>query len=199
VRRFIILLLVNFLFTFKLFGEIGYASWYGPDFHGKLTANGERFNTNDLTAAHKTLPFNSIIKVTSLTNNLSVVVRINDRGPFVKNRVIDLSMAAAKEIDMIKTGTDEVKLEILEKGVNRYHRYHSNLYSIQIASFSDRLNADGLVKKLREQGIKSRINSVFQPRSVHRVIIDNLSYSQMQLLRVRLATLGIKNPLIIKH
>ena len=92
----------------------GVASYYGSDFHGKKTANGERFNIYDLTAAHNTLPFNSRVKVTNLENNKTVIVRINDRGPYKKGRIIDLSLAAAKKIDLVKTGTAKVKLKILQ-------------------------------------------------------------------------------------
>ena len=91
----------------------GRASWYGPNFHGKFTSNGERYNMHDFTAAHKTLPMNTILKVTNLNNGKSVRVRINDRGPFVNNRIIDLSKAAAKKIDMIATGTAPVTLEVI--------------------------------------------------------------------------------------
>jgi len=91
----------------------GTSSWYGPNFHGKATSNGEIFNMYAMTAAHKTLPMNTIVKVTNRRNGLSTVVRINDRGPFVSNRIIDLSKAAARKIDMIGTGTAPVTLEIL--------------------------------------------------------------------------------------
>ncbi len=91
----------------------GNASWYGPDFHGKLTSNGETYNMYDMTAAHKTLPMNTIVKVTNELNGLEVVVRINDRGPFIATRIIDLSNTAAKKIDMIGRGTAPVALEIL--------------------------------------------------------------------------------------
>lgn len=94
--------------TFK-----GNASWYGPDFHGKLTSNGEVYDMYGMTAAHKTLPMNTIVKVTNLRNLKSTVVRINDRGPFVSTRIIDLSNSAAKKINMVGTGTAPVKLEIL--------------------------------------------------------------------------------------
>ncbi len=77
----------------------GIASWYGRDFHGKKTSNGEYYNMYDFTAAHKTLPMNTMLKVTNLRNNRSVIVRVNDRGPFVNNRIIDLSYAAAKRLD----------------------------------------------------------------------------------------------------
>jgi rare lipoprotein A len=91
----------------------GNASWYGPDFHGKLTSNGERYNMYDMTAAHKTLPMNTIVEVTNLRNGLSAVVRINDRGPFVATRIIDLSKTAANKINMIAAGTAPIKLEVL--------------------------------------------------------------------------------------
>jgi len=91
----------------------GNASWYGPDFHGKLTSNGERYNMYDMTAAHKTLPMNTIVKVTNHRNGLSTVVRINDRGPFIATRIIDLSNKAAHEIDMVGRGTAPVSIEIL--------------------------------------------------------------------------------------
>lgn len=89
----------------------GMASWYGPKFAGRLTANGEIFDPSELTAAHKTLPFGTLVRVTNTTNNMSVVVRINDRGPFIKQRVIDLSRFAAEQIDMIGSGTAEVIIE----------------------------------------------------------------------------------------
>jgi len=90
----------------------GYASYYGPGFHGKLTANGETFDMNSMTAAHKTLPFNTRVKVTNIENGKSVVVRINDRGPFVKGRIIDLSVEAAKRLDMMDSGIARVTLEV---------------------------------------------------------------------------------------
>jgi rare lipoprotein A len=95
--------------TGSSFVETGEASWYGPGFHGRKTANGERFDTYDFTAAHKTLPFNTLLKVTNLENNLYTVVRINDRGPFIKGRIIDLSKASKEAIGM--GGTTEVKIE----------------------------------------------------------------------------------------
>ena len=91
----------------------GVASWYGPDFHGKLTSNGETYNMHDMTAAHKTFPMNTIVRVENLENGLSTVVRINDRGPFVGSRIIDLSNAAAHKIDMVGKGTASVRLEVL--------------------------------------------------------------------------------------
>ena len=94
--------------------ETGVASYYADKYHGKPTASGETFDMRALTAAHPTYKFGTRVKVTHLENNRSVIVRINDRGPFVKGRVIDLSLAAAKELDMVKSGLAQVKLEIVE-------------------------------------------------------------------------------------
>lgn len=93
------------------FVEIGEASWYGPGFHGRKTASGERFDTYDFTAAHKTLPFGTLLKVTNLENNLYTIVRVNDRGPYVRGRIIDLSRAAKEEIRM--GGTAQVRIEMI--------------------------------------------------------------------------------------
>lgn len=92
----------------------GSASWYGPKFHGRLTANGERFNMDDLTAAHRTLPFGTRVRVTNNATGKAVIVRINDRGPFHGNRVIDLSRGAAKSIGLMSRGVGNVKIEVLE-------------------------------------------------------------------------------------
>ena len=91
----------------------GVASWYGPRFHGRLTANGERYNQEALTAAHRSLPFGTIVRVTNLTNNVQTIVRINDRGPYVGDRLIDLSHAAARAVNMVGTGVAKVKLDVL--------------------------------------------------------------------------------------
>jgi rare lipoprotein A len=93
--------------------ETGVASWYGPGFHGKSTANGERYDQSDRTAAHRTLQMPSIVRVTNLDNGLSTVVRINDRGPFARSRVIDLSRTAAEEIDIVRSGTGRVRIDQL--------------------------------------------------------------------------------------
>jgi rare lipoprotein A len=90
---------------------VGLASWYGPNFHGRKTANGEVFNMNDLTAAHPTLPLPSYVRVTNLKNNRSVVVRVNDRGPFSRDRVIDVSATAASMLDFKRVGVAKVKVE----------------------------------------------------------------------------------------
>ena len=103
------------------YDEVGIASWYGPGFHGKSTANGEVFDQNKITAAHRTLPMPSIVKVTNLENGLVLdKVRINDRGPFARNRIIDLSKKAAEELGFIKNGVAKVRVEILEDESRKY-------------------------------------------------------------------------------
>ncbi len=137
----------------------GTASWYGPDFHGRSTANGETYNMNDLTAAHRTLPFNTIIRVENTDNGKTVVVRINDRGPYVGNRVIDLSRKAAEEIDMISSGTASVRLYLIEEGdrpLNSQNISNRETYTVQIASFENRRDAE-----LSSEGISgSRVERV---------------------------------------
>ncbi len=95
------------------------ASWYGPRFHGRFTANGEIYNQNAMTAAHKSMKFGTILRITNPRNNKSVIVRINDRGPYIPGRQIDLSKAAAEELDVIKNGVKKLKIEeIIIKGID---------------------------------------------------------------------------------
>lgn len=118
--------------------QAGIASWYGPDFHGKTTANGETYNMNDFTAAHRTLPFNTVVRVSNQSNGKTVDVRINDRGPYVGDRVIDLSRRAAQELDMIHSGTTGVELFLLQEGdraVNSSNITNRETFTVQLASF----------------------------------------------------------------
>lgn len=105
-----------YVFAGKVYKSSATASYYGKDFHGKKTSNGEVFNMNDLTCAHKSLPFDTILRITNLSNGKTVKVRVNDRGPFVVGREIDLSTAAAKKLDMMKAGTAKIKIEIVKMG-----------------------------------------------------------------------------------
>jgi len=119
--------------------QAGVASWYGPNFHGKATANGEVFNMNDFTAAHRTLPFNTVVRVQNMDNGHSVKVRINDRGPYVDDRVIDLSRQAAREINMEGTGTANVQISLLEEGdrpVATGGVTNQETFTIQLASYN---------------------------------------------------------------
>ena len=141
--------------TMVSLGQIqdGIASWYGEDFHGRQTSNGEYYNMYALTAAHKTLPMNTMVKVTNKINGKSVIVRINDRGPFVYGRVIDLSYNAAKKIGLVATGTAPVRLEIVgfdTKIITRRDRVKKDIeknsvqltnFAVQIGSFKNREGA----------------------------------------------------------
>ncbi|PKV67344.1 septal ring lytic transglycosylase RlpA family protein [Pontibacter ramchanderi] len=123
-RKCILLTVIIFLFigvsqpTFAQSNDktqIGAASWYGSKYHGRKTSSGERYNKNEMTAAHKTLPFGTMVKVTNPATDQSVVLRINDRGPFVGNRIIDVSEAAARKLGMHSVGVAKVKVEVLDK------------------------------------------------------------------------------------
>lgn len=101
----------------------GVASYYGPNFHGKLTANGEVFDMYGVTAAHKEIPFNTVARVTNLDNQKSLILRINDRGPYIDGRILDCSYGAAKKLDFIDIGTTNVKIEVLEWGDGKYMQH----------------------------------------------------------------------------
>lgn len=144
------------------FTETGVASWYGKKFHGRKTSSGEVYDMFQMTAAHRTLPLSTRVKVTNLDNNKSIIVKVNDRGPFVKNRVIDLSYAAAKKLDMIGPGTARVKLVALTKSGTgaavqaiplQTDTLEADLY-IQVGSFSERLNAQNVVNQLESMNEK---------------------------------------------
>jgi rare lipoprotein A len=143
------------------FVQLGKASWYGKKFHGRRTANGERFDMYKKSAAHKTLPMNTYVKVTNLSNNEHTIVRVNDRGPFIKGRVIDLSYAAAKEIGLVGPGVVEVKVVALGKEVGQlksetglkplveFKTLKKGEFSIQVGAFQDKDNALKLATRLR--------------------------------------------------
>ena len=101
----------------------GVSSFYAEDFHGKLTANGEVYDMYGVTAAHKTLPLNTVCRVTNLANKKSLILRINDRGPYIKGRILDCSYGAAKKLDFIKEGTTNVKIEVIEFGDGKYMQH----------------------------------------------------------------------------
>src|SRR5258708_32068145 len=123
--------------------EQGTASWYGVPFHGRRAANGEIFDMNTLVAAHRTLPFGSVLRVTNLNNGRSVEVRVIDRGPFVGDRILDLARAAAVSLDMLGTGTAPVRIELLSGPSPA-----SGEFTVQIGAFTDRTNADRLRDRL---------------------------------------------------
>jgi rare lipoprotein A len=131
-----------------LWSEVGYASWYGPNYHNKKASNGELYNQNEMTAAHNTLPLNSIVRVVNLGSNRSTVVRITDRGPFVGDRIIDLSVAAAKALDIYLPGTAEVRLDVLEAP----HPIETGgRWCVQIGAFQSQADASALKQRLLDR------------------------------------------------
>ncbi|WP_262691668.1 septal ring lytic transglycosylase RlpA family protein [Kordiimonas aestuarii] len=150
------------------YDEVGYASWYGPDFHGKRTANGEQYNMNSLTAAHKTLPLPTFVKVTNLENGRSIVLRVNDRGPFVKSRIIDVSRRGAQLLGFDKQGVTKVRVQALDengkivkpKGNNQTYAGGTSAgnHYIQVGAYSQRENAEIQLKRLRRSGHDAQLD-----------------------------------------
>jgi len=128
--------------------QTGLASWYGDKEHGNLAASGERFSKYDYTAAHKSLPFGTVVRVTNLENGLDVVVKINDRGPFIRGRIIDLSYSSAKSIDLVSSGVAKVKVEVISSPSKRNENYFKPIYTVQVGSFSSKVNAMSLKDEL---------------------------------------------------
>jgi len=123
--------------------EEGNASWYGAPFHGRRASNGEVYDMYKLTAAHRTLPFETMVRVTNLNNGKSTTVRITDRGPFVENRIIDLSLAAAREIELVGPGVARVRVEVLGNVDPT-----AGFFTVQVGAFRDPSNAERLRDRL---------------------------------------------------
>jgi rare lipoprotein A len=131
-----------------IYVETGLASWYGPPYHNRKGANGEIYDQNALTAAHRTLPMNSVVRVTNESTKHSVVVRITDRGPFIEDRVMDLSLAAAKAVDVWRPGTATVKIEVLSTPAPIFE---GGRWCVQIGAFQSRHDALKLKEKLQDR------------------------------------------------
>ncbi|MEQ9286722.1 MAG: septal ring lytic transglycosylase RlpA family protein [Cyclobacteriaceae bacterium] len=170
--------------------EQGVASWYGPNFHGKQTANGEIYDMNALTAAHRTLPFNSVVKVVNLANGLSVEVRINDRGPYAKNRIIDLSKGAAEKIQMIQSGTTNVELILLKSEREISKELSTPHYCVQVGSFSDKTSALNQQKSVKGARIEpTYVNGLL----VYRVYVGMYTDQRQAIaLKEELGHTGVK-------
>ncbi|WP_065188156.1 septal ring lytic transglycosylase RlpA family protein [Shewanella woodyi] len=148
--------------TGKGYRNSGTASWYGSKFHGHLTSNGETYDMYSMSAAHKTLPLPSYVKVTNQANNKQVIVRVNDRGPFHEDRIIDLSYAAAHRLDMLKTGTAKVDIEVIyienPESIALAELKETKLHYIQILASSDKTKVDKLAKQLEDKyQVKTRL------------------------------------------
>jgi peptidoglycan lytic transglycosylase len=131
-----------------LYVQTGLASWYGPPYHNHRGSNGEIYDQNGLTAAHRTLPLNSVVRVTNVETKHSVVVRITDRGPFIEDRIVDLSLAAAKAVDVWRPGTAEVKLEVLSAPAPIAE---GGRWCVQIGAFQSEHEARKLKEKLQNR------------------------------------------------
>lgn len=131
-----------------IYVETGLASWYGPPYHNRRGANGEIYDQNALTAAHRTLPMNSVVRVTNESTRHAVVVRITDRGPFVEDRVIDLSLAAAKAVDVWRPGTATVKIEVLSAPAPIFE---GGRWCVQIGALQSHHDALKLKEKLQDR------------------------------------------------
>jgi len=166
--------------TFKT--QKGIASWYGKDFHGKLTASGEVYNMYAMTAAHKRLPLGTIVKVRNLDNGREIKVTINDRGPYVRGRIIDLSYTAAKKIGIVETGTARVRIKTLGRDA-KYIRYirvdesgTGKKFTVQLGAFTDRDNAENLKAAITlERGDAYIMRVKISGRTFYRVRVGKFS------------------------
>jgi len=181
--------------------ERGVASWYGPTFHGERTSNGESYDMYGMTAAHKTLPLPTYARVTNLRNGRSVVVRINDRGPFVANRLIDLSYTAAAKLDMLREGTTLVEVRALVPGqpdtLTRASETPPPVLYVQVGAFADERNARRAVERLRSAGLTNafvRAPAADRNDRLYRVRVGPVtSVSAFDQLAARLASIGFAN------
>lgn len=199
----IFLFLSHFVFA-EVFASNVEASYYADKFHGRKTASGEIFNMYDMTCAHKTLPFGTILRVTNLKNNKSVDVRVNDRGPFVKGREIDVSKSAAQKLGMVGSGTARVKIEIADGLVAKKTAdeksapaYAANFWDVQVGSFSNYENANKMAQSLLKNGFG---NVYFQKTSkVTRVVIKRIPDSELKVTEAKLRSQGFNDFIVKKN
>jgi rare lipoprotein A len=187
------------------FVERGIASWYGPKFHGKKTSNGEVFDMNQMSAAHTRLPLPSYVRVTNLETGKSIVVRVNDRGPFKKNRVIDLSKAAATKLGIIAKGTGLVEVRAVDPGrpgqaPPQVQPISGDLY-IQVGAYGDPANAQAMRRRITNQlGLSSRIASpTAGEKQLFKVQVGPFrSVEETDRQAARIMDLGIETYIIIQ-
>lgn len=167
------------------FVERGMASWYGPGFHGNKTANGERYDMYKLTAAHRTLPLGSVAVVHSLTSGRHVTVRINDRGPFARGRMLDLSLAGAQALGMVGNGTHQVELRVVSYNARPEGM---GVLRVQVGAFADLQNARALFAQVQQDFTDGRIIQVDLPEGRrYRVQIGRfLTEPEAQMAALRL-------------
>jgi rare lipoprotein A len=146
--------------------EVGWASWYGKDFHGRRTASGAVYDMYQLTAAHQTLPLGTAVMVTHLNSGKSVMVTVNDRGPFVKGRIIDLSYAAAQALGMVEEGVARVRVEVFDKKAAPISPPEGS-FTIQVGAFVDRSNAARLMAELQKAYTDVTITELKTPENTY--------------------------------
>lgn len=162
--------------AYGLDGMRGLASWYGVPYNGRATASGEIYNMYAMTAAHRTLPFGTRVRVHDLTDGKSVDVRVNDRGPFIPGRIIDLSYAAAEAINMVGRGADQVRLEILNPELVSGPSATQGIYAVQVGAFRDPGNAQRLKKLIEPRFGPVVVQTYNDPKGVfYRVRVGALS------------------------
>ena len=153
------------------YSETGYASWYGKKYHGNKTSIGEVYDMYRMTGAHKTLPLPCFVKVTNLINQKSVIVRINDRGPFIKNRIIDLSYAAAHRLEIIERGSELVKVEVISPLSDSALYKSLNAFYIQAGAFSEQGNAVKLLNRITKNKTDKIANKIIKKGSLYSLMI----------------------------
>ncbi len=181
------------------FEQRGTASWYGSTFHGRLTSSKEVYDMYAFTAAHKSLPFNTRVRVTNLSNGRETVVRINDRGPFVENRVIDLSFASARSLGMVRQGTAPVKLTVLDgpraAPSSPGPEFAENRYAVQVAVFRDRTKARRLQGKLENSRVQPYLRGEIQ---YYRVLVGRFaSFDRAHDLKDKIRDRGFRDAFIV--
>jgi rare lipoprotein A len=202
----------------KDYQERGVASWYGKKFHGNLTSNREVYDMYDMTAAHKTLPLPTYVRVRNLRNDKTIVVRVNDRGPFVHNRIIDLSYAAAVKLDMIADGTSMVEVTAINLDEQTQDRpvrsttppaspgaagsgpTHLHAIFVQVGAFGERANAERRLRTLSEAGIDGGFihEEAASGRTLYRVRIGPVAdVVQYDVVVDKLENIGITDPYLI--
>lgn len=184
----------------KTYKDRGGASWYGLKFHGHKTSNGETYSIYGMTAAHKTLPIPSYVKVTNVANGKQVIVRVNDRGPFHEGRIIDLSYAAATKLEYIGFGTAEVIVEALD--ASRWSKVQPKSDKkasvvLQIAALSSRQKAESIQKDLQKK-LDATVYLESAENNIVRIKVGPLSSYQADLLSEKIITLGFAPPIRIK-
>jgi rare lipoprotein A len=169
--------------------EQGIASWYGHPYHGRRAANGEIYDMEKLTAAHRTMPFNTWVRVTNLSNHRAVDVRIQDRGPFVNGRIIDLSRAAARQIEMIGPGTTKVRITIIRPPADIQRQ--PELYAVQVGAFRERRRAETLEAQMKDRfGTARLVERAVEP-PIWRVLVgEEETPDQAEGLAARIRSSG---------